>query len=62
MIRLLGRLLKNDEAATAVEYAVMLGLVILVCLAAIFVVGTNTRTLWEDNQDGLQKAFNGGFS
>ncbi|MDH3717855.1 MAG: Flp family type IVb pilin [Planctomycetota bacterium] len=62
MKRLFGSLLKNDEAATAVEYAVMLGLVILVCLAAVFVLGTNTKTLWEDNQDGLQKVFTGGFS
>ena len=57
MKRLLGRLLKNDEGATAVEYAVMLGLVILVCLAAIFVLGTNTQTLWQDNNNGLQKAW-----
>jgi Flp pilus assembly pilin Flp len=62
MKRLLRSLWKNDEAATAVEYAVMLGLVILVCLAAIFVLGTNTQTLWQDNQDGLQKAFTGSFS
>ena len=62
MKRLLRSLWKNDEAATAVEYAVMLGLVILVCLAAVFVLGTNTKTLWEDNQDGLQKVFTGGFS
>ena len=61
MKRLFGSLLKNDEAATAVEYAVMLGLVILVCLAAIFVLGTNTQSLWEDNENGLQKAFTGGF-
>nr|NIP87335.1 Flp family type IVb pilin [Planctomycetales bacterium] len=51
------QLLKNDEAATAVEYAVMLALVILLCLATILVLGTNTKSLWEDNQTGLRQAF-----
>jgi pilus assembly protein Flp/PilA len=33
--------LKNEEGPTAVEYAVMLALIIVVCLAAITTVGTN---------------------
>jgi Flp pilus assembly pilin Flp len=61
MKRFFGRLLWNDEAATAVEYAVMLGLIIMVCIAAVFVLGNNTKVLWEDNEDGLMKAFTGGF-
>jgi pilus assembly protein Flp/PilA len=32
--------LKNDDGPTAVEYAVMLALIIVVCLAAITTIGT----------------------
>ena len=34
------RFLKNEDGPTAVEYAVMLALIIIVCLAAITAVGT----------------------
>jgi pilus assembly protein Flp/PilA len=33
--------LKNDDGPTAVEYAVMLALIIIVCIAAITALGTN---------------------
>jgi pilus assembly protein Flp/PilA len=36
--------LQNEEGPTAVEYAVMLALIIVVCLAAISVIGTNAST------------------
>jgi pilus assembly protein Flp/PilA len=32
--------LKNEDGPTAVEYAVMLALIIVVCLAAITAIGT----------------------
>jgi pilus assembly protein Flp/PilA len=34
------RFLKSEDGPTAVEYAVMLALIIIVCLAAITAVGT----------------------
>jgi len=34
--------LKNEEGPTAVEYAVMLALIIVVCLAAVTTIGTNS--------------------
>ncbi|GIW78688.1 MAG: hypothetical protein KatS3mg105_0496 [Gemmatales bacterium] len=36
--------LKDDDGPTAVEYAVMLALIIVVCLAAISVVGKNASS------------------
>ena len=36
--------LKQEEGPTAVEYAVMLALIIVVCLTAIQAVGTNAST------------------
>jgi len=38
------RFLKSEDGPTAVEYAVMLALIIIVCLTAITAVGTNAST------------------
>ena len=36
--------LKREDGPTAVEYAVMLALIIVVCLTAITAIGTNAAT------------------
>jgi len=36
--------LKSEDGPTAVEYAVMLALIIVVCLAAIQILGTNANS------------------
>ena len=36
--------LRSEDGPTAVEYAVMLALIIIVCLTAISTLGTNTKT------------------
>jgi pilus assembly protein Flp/PilA len=38
------RFLVSEDGPTAVEYAVMLALIIVVCLAAIRTVGNNSKT------------------
>ena len=35
--------LKNEDGPTAVEYAVMLALIVVVCLVAITALGTNAN-------------------
>ena len=40
----LKRFLVSEDGPTAVEYAVMLALIIVVCLTAIQAVGTNAST------------------
>jgi pilus assembly protein Flp/PilA len=37
-------LLKREDGPTAVEYAVMLALIIVVCIAAIATLGSNANT------------------
>jgi pilus assembly protein Flp/PilA len=37
------RFVRNDDGPTAVEYAVMLALIIVVCLIAITALGTNAN-------------------
>ena len=38
------RFLKKDDGPTAVEYAVMLALIIVVCIAAIATLGSNANS------------------
>jgi pilus assembly protein Flp/PilA len=40
----LQRFLKSEDGPTAVEYAVMLALIVIVCLTAIQAVGTSAST------------------
>lgn len=39
----IGRFLKSEDGPTAVEYAVMLALIVIVCLTAIQAIGTNAN-------------------
>ena len=41
------RLVVSEAGPTAVEYAIMLALVVIVCLAAIRTIGTRTNTTLE---------------
>ena len=38
------RFLKSEDGPTAVEYAIMLALIVIVCLTAIQAIGTNANT------------------
>jgi pilus assembly protein Flp/PilA len=40
----LWRFLRAEDGPTAVEYAVMLALIVVVCLVAISAIGTNAST------------------
>ena len=42
------RFLVSEDGPTAVEYAVMLALIIIVCLAAISAIGTATNTTFSN--------------
>jgi pilus assembly protein Flp/PilA len=44
LIRKTGSFARSDDGPTAVEYAVMLALIVIVCLASIKTIGTNTKT------------------
>jgi pilus assembly protein Flp/PilA len=43
-IRKVARFVRSEDGPTAVEYAVMLALIVIVCLTAIKSVGTNAKT------------------
>ena len=42
------RFLKSEDGPTAVEYAVMLALIIAVCLGAIAAIGTNANATFNN--------------
>lgn len=47
------RFLVSEEGPTAVEYAVMLALIIIVCLTAITAIGNRASTTFQSVADSL---------
>ena len=45
-MKLLERFFREEEGATAVEYAIMVGLIAVVIIAAVRLVGTSTNALF----------------
>jgi pilus assembly protein Flp/PilA len=54
------RFLRSEDGATAVEYAVLLGLVLLACITAIMVVGQATAVSYEDSASSINTAVGAG--
>lgn len=50
------RFLASEDGPTAVEYAVMLALIIIVCLATITAVGNNANARFEEVRNALAGA------
>jgi len=46
-------LVREDQGATAVEYAVMLALILLTCLASVIAVGNSTADSWSNTNTQL---------
>jgi pilus assembly protein Flp/PilA len=44
----LGRFLREEDGPTAVEYAVMLALIIVVCISAITTLGNNASSTFSN--------------
>ena len=52
-IRKIRQFLATEQGPTAVEYAVMLALIVVVCLVAISAVGGNTNTLFTNAANSI---------
>lgn len=50
------RFLSSDDGPTAVEYAVMLALIVIVCLTAITAVGTGASAVFTGAASALSTA------
>ena len=53
------RFLKSEDGPTAVEYAIMLALIVIVCLTAIQAIGTNAKSAFNDIAEDLNSARSG---
>lgn len=51
--------LKSEDGPTAVEYAVMLALIVIVCLTAIQAIGANASNAFNDIAADLENARTG---
>jgi pilus assembly protein Flp/PilA len=49
MLNYLLRLYRDDEAATAVEYAVLLALILMAIISAINALGNTTSGIWAND-------------
>jgi pilus assembly protein Flp/PilA len=58
LLEKISRFLKADDGPTAVEYAVMLMLILLVCLSAITLIGDHASTSFESSSDSIDAAMN----
>ena len=54
--------LKSEDGPTAVEYAVMLALIVIVCLAAIQAIGQNAANAFNDIAADINSARTGSIN
>jgi pilus assembly protein Flp/PilA len=62
MAFLLRRLLRDEDGPTAVEYAVLLALILVAIMAGIGALGSQTGGMWSNNEQQLINAGLGGSS
>lgn len=53
------RFVRDEDGATMIEYAIMLGLIAGVCIGAVTVIGTKTEGLFQSNSQSVAKALGG---
>lgn len=51
--------LRRDDGPTAVEYAVMLAMIVMVCIGAIVLLGQNTSSSFTDSSSKITTAMSG---
>jgi len=60
LCRRIARFLKAESGPTAVEYAVIVALVFLVCITAIVLLGHQTNASFEHSSQEINTSLNGG--
>lgn len=53
---LIRQLIRDERAATMVEYALMLALIAVVCIVAVRLIGNNASTQFNNAATNLQQA------
>jgi len=52
-MKLLKRLFREEEGATAVEYGIMVALIAVVIIAVVTTIGTNLQNVFQNVADAL---------
>ena len=53
LLQKIRRFVRSEDGPTAVEYAVMIALIVLVCFASIQAIGTNTAPVFQRTAQSL---------
>lgn len=56
MLRKIQRLIRSEDGPTAVEYAILLALLVVMCLSAISVTGGPVKAFWQGSSESLKDA------
>ncbi|QEH37635.1 Flp/Fap pilin component [Aquisphaera giovannonii] len=59
MHRLLGRLRREEAGATAVEYAVLLALILVAVMTAINALGSTSSGIWANDTTNITSSIGG---
>ena len=59
LIKKFQRFLVQEDGPTAAEYAILLGLIIMVCLVSIFLVGQETSNSFSNSSASVSQAVSG---
>jgi pilus assembly protein Flp/PilA len=59
LLRKVTRFLKDDDGPTAIEYAFILVLIVVVCLTAIMILGKDTAGSFQNSNDQMNGAMGG---
>ena len=51
-----GHVFRDEQGATAVEYAVMLAMIVLACIGTIITLGQSTANSWSDTTTKMTSA------
>lgn len=59
MLKQLTRWLRDEEAVTAAEYAILLGLLVMTVIIAINAVGSTSSGIWANDTNKITSALGG---
>lgn len=54
ILQLLNRFRRDDQGAALVEYGILVGLIAVICIAAVVIVGTQVSTAFSKIASALQ--------
>jgi pilus assembly protein Flp/PilA len=58
MKRIILKFLSSDDGPTAVEYAVMLAMIVVVCIASVNLMASHTAASFDDSASQISDALN----